>query len=211
MAHNGIAQYAGNGTASRSVTASSRAPSDRTERCSQCGRASCVHVLEGYSGQTPVFRSLCLACSENHATPDPVALMRPRLSLSAAVVATGVIVGAGGALADHFGIGGSSGFGMAQSIGVVVGAVCILVGALLRVDMIGILGGILFITSIVADLLSIGGRSGFGWKQTAAVAGGAALTGAGMVWLLFEQRRQRVNPADGVWESGSPPAGAGPM
>ncbi len=168
------------------------------QTCEICGDESCVHVLTGYSEQTPLFRNLCLACAERPLEPaeeTPAAAGRPRLSAAAAVIVAGVLVGAGGALADQLGVGGSSGFGLAQMIGLAVGGVCIMVGAFLRVDTLGIAGGILFLASAGADLL-VGGKGGFGWKQVAAVAMGCALTAAGMAWLFIGRRSERYGEVE---------------
>jgi hypothetical protein len=112
------------------------------------------------------------------------------------MILVGIIIGAAGALADQAGIGGSSGFGAAQLSGAAVGCICVFVGAFLRVDTIGILGGVLFIMAIGADLFAIGGRSGFGWKQGAAVVSGVVLTAFGTAWLFTRPRSPRIAAPD---------------
>jgi hypothetical protein len=139
-------------------------PVDTAARCQACGAPARVHVLVGYASAQPVRHAYCFAClpaDSEAATPvDP----RQRLSLAWLLAILGMVLGTIGALADDLTVSTHAGFGWWQVAGCGFGMLMILLGGLLRVDLVAMGGLLLFAASASADWF--GPRSpGVGYKQ----------------------------------------------
>ncbi len=132
-------------------------------RCENCGKSARVQILAGYSRGIPVLRFFCLDCARGaDANAAGGAAGRWRLSNSALLLLAGVCVGALVLPGDPLGIGASVGFGIGQKLSVAAGAVMVVTGALLRADLLGAIGTVIFSLGVAADLL--------GWAESSHVA-----------------------------------------
>lgn len=160
--------------------------------CETCGRAACVHVLEGYDQGRRVVRRFCLDCVDRAApwrgATSPVGL-RPGLP------ALGALCGAAllglGLFGDLLVPERHSGFGLYQQTGVVLAAVVVLVGVLLRAGPLAVAGLFLLGGAIGADWFGLVSGPGVGWKQQLMIASGLVLIAGGLVVRQFH-RRQRA-------------------
>lgn len=175
--------------------------------CEECGQPARVRILETYSAGRPVFRVRCLNCADAFlpaSSAADAARAGRRPGWRAALIVGGLVIGALGGLGDQLGVHGSRGFGAYQLAGVLVGVVCVVTGAVTHADAVAIFGTIVFGVAVSADLLSIGGVSGFGWKQQAAIIAGLVLTLVGVLSVVVA-RRARSNRGGG---RGALPLGA---
>ena len=174
----------------RPRTTGNRVPRERImdeHHCDTCGKSATVRVLEKYADGEPVFKRYCLECAQR-AGGAPViegdAAPKHRLSFGSMLIAAGVLIVIVAATGDYIGIRGSSGFGWYQALGICLGALCVLIGALLGVDVIAIFGTIIFGLAACSDLLGIAGVPGIGWKQNLAIFAGVVLTTVGVILRL---------------------------
>ena len=148
-----------------------------------CGVPARVRVLEGYAHGRPLVRRYCMTCAE--AVEHPSSLSsdgmkgRRRLGVGSLLMVTGIIAGSIASLADHLAGGGYGGFGVYQTVAVVLGALFVLLGTLTRVDVLAVFGMLVFAVAVVADLARVGGSPGFGLKQQIGVAIALLLVGVG--------------------------------
>jgi len=164
------------------------------DTCQICGAEARVRILVGYRRGEPVFGVYCLACSdqlESLKVMGGIDSSRRRLSLGSMLIVGGLVIGMLGVAGDYLGIRGARGFGLYQQFGVAVGALFILVGALLRVDAVGVVGMVVFALAACADLLGLAGTAGIGWKQQSAIVAGSVLIVAGIV---LRRRRHGRDP-----------------
>ena len=156
---------------------------DQEIRCEQCRAPARVHVLEGYSRGKPIRRHYCLACAD--ATPHPappISLehVRSRLSIASMLVFAGMLLVALGITVDHVGYHGTAGFGWKQAVSLVLGVFFVVLGALLHADLVAILGTVVFIVAVSADVYGTMGSPGFGWRQIAVTLAGVVLIALGL-------------------------------
>jgi len=111
--------------------------------------------------------------------------------VSSLIIAVGVLFAVLGVSFDLFGMKGAAGFGWKQQGGVVVGVLLVVLGALLRADVLAIGGAVLFGAAALADVYGTLGSPGVGWKQRLAVAAGVLLILMG-IWLRKRKRQQRL-------------------
>lgn len=176
------------------------APGPRVERqqCERCGAPARVCVLEGYVGSHPVHRHFCLDCADSayrlylENSPGRV---RPRLSWASLFISAGLLLTALGAAADEFGVHGSAGFGWKQQGSLLVGALVVVIGALLRVELLAIAGAVLVGLAALADVFGPVGSPGVGWKQAATIFTGLAFLSAGL--LTRKRRSPQRSPRTG--------------
>jgi hypothetical protein len=132
--------------------------------CESCGKKARVQILAGYHAGTPVVRFLCLRCAQHIdevGVEDQGVLTRERLSVGAMLLLGGICIGALGLPGEHLGIGSSVGFGVAQKVLAAGGALLVIVGALLRADVIAVVGTVVFGLGVFADLI--------GWVESSQV------------------------------------------
>ncbi len=169
----------------------------RDKVCDACGAEARVHLLEGYRGGLPAGRSLCFDCADLVRRVDRVGglgIGRSRRGLSIILACSGVALAALGLLGDRLGIGDTPGIGWLQRSGLAVGALFVVLGALLRIDLIAVAGTILFGLAAIADLLKGAAGDVIGWKQQSAILVGAFITCLGVMLGLRSRSRERANP-----------------
>ena len=161
------------------------------KNCELCGRPARVRTLIGYREGAPLMRIFCLGCADTvpargfaGGTTD-----RTRVAMRNFLVAAGIFVMLVGALGDHLGIHASPGFGWYQRAGLVLGTLLLACGALLRIDLMALVGAMVFALSAGADWLGIAGSDGFGWKQDGAILGGFLIA---LVGLALERRARHA-------------------
>lgn len=167
--------------------------------CETCGRAACVHILEGYDHGRRVVRRFCLDCVDR-AAPWPgdtsPAGLRPGLP------ALGVLCGAAllglGLFGDLLVPDRHAGFGLYQQTGVVLAAIVVLVGVLLRVGPLAVAGVFFLGGAIGADWFGLVSGPGIGWKQQLMVAAGVALIAGGLAVRQLRRWRRAARGSDGV-------------
>ena len=163
--------------------------------CEVCGAAARIRVLEGYDGAQPVQHDYCLTCGATAGeSRQQGGRESHRLSWAALIALAGVALGVLGVSGDLIGAP-HIGFGYWQRWGVLLGALAVFMGGVLRTDLI-MLGGLLaFSCSVGADWIG-GGTAGFGWKQEIALLlGGMCLLTAGLTRLRqSRQARRRRSP-----------------
>src|SRR5262249_25480995 len=121
------------------------------------------------------------------------------LAVPTLMMALGLLIGGSVLIFDVAWIGGQSGFGWHQQMAVVVGALLILIGALLRIDVIGLIGALSLVLAACGDFIGMGGPPGVPWTQCILVGGAALLAATGLVIRRFQkpdEREARAGPGD---------------
>jgi hypothetical protein len=138
--------------------------------CDSCAAPARVRILDGYRDGAPQIRTLCLRCAEGDAPPVlDAAGVKERLPVSTLLAVVGISLAFVGLFGDTLTFTVAAGFGWYQKIGAAVAVVLILLGALLKTDLIVLSGGFLFLLACGADWLGGARTPGFGWKQELAV------------------------------------------
>jgi len=145
----------------------------RTEAaCERCGAPANVHASEVIDGAS-VIRHFCNDCYDSvHIEPPD---RRRRWGEAAVLASVGLVVLALSISADWHRLGKFAGFGWQQKVGVVLGGVVIVFGAVARSPLLLIMGMVTMLLSLMADWLAFGESAGFGWKQMLGTALGVAL------------------------------------
>jgi hypothetical protein len=139
--------------------------------CEICGKEARLLILEGYAQRQPVVRRFCLTCSAS-AEAGP-ARERTRLSLHVLVGLASLVSCVVGLFGDHLVPSAHPGFGWHQELGVVAGGLLLLVGLILRADVVALGGGFLLAASLCADWFGWTRGPGIGWKQQLMILIGA--------------------------------------
>jgi hypothetical protein len=161
--------------------------------CEHCGEPAKVHVLTGYEGGKPVRYHLCLSCADADWRPGAnrkAGRGERRLGYGALMVMAGVLVGGLAIAADYTGLQGESGFGNYQRAGVALGALLVIVGGLVRVDVLVLVGTLLFALALLSDVLKLKYQPGLGVKQQVVLGCAALLVTAGV--FLRRRRAHRL-------------------
>jgi len=142
--------------------------------CELCGQEARVCILEEYADGEPVLRRVCPRCARLASAPvrqSGVSQSRVRLSVMVGLV--GLLLGVLGVFGDAVLPGYHAGFGWYQRAGVLVGALLVFVGMLVRAEVVALGGMFLFLGALGADWF--GTRApGIGWKQQAILGASAA-------------------------------------
>jgi hypothetical protein len=151
--------------------------------CERCQSVARVTILEGYENNQPVRRRLCMACADEafDRGAGRRGLWQGKLSFRAVLLLAGGVLALLGALADVFGHHGAAGFGCYQLAAVSVGGLFVVIGALLRIDLLVLPGAILFALGVLADAFGRVGTPGLGWRQQTLIVLGAVLLLLGAV------------------------------
>jgi hypothetical protein len=166
--------------------------------CVRCGLPASVTVVTEDDDGRRTAQEFCLACAEKRPQPRSHAGRQALLSLvPGLMIKLGAVLAVLVFFADELGISGKRGFGWRQWAGGEIGALVLVVGALLRSGWVTISGLALMILSLGADDLRVGHSPGMGWREQAALAVAAVSVIVGLIW----QRRQRLR---------GPSAGSGP-
>lgn len=155
---------------------------EQKDPCEVCGRPARVRVLEKYKDGKPVFRSYCLDCADTPRVPDDENTgVRHHLSVGSLMILAGLIVAFLGGAGDYLGIRNPGGVGWYQMSGLGVGALLVVLGAILGVDLIALVGTFVFGLSACSDVLGLGDNPGIGPMQNLALVGGTLLIAVGVV------------------------------
>jgi hypothetical protein len=128
------------------------------EECQNCGAPVRVQVLKGYRAGRPVVRFLCMDCAdrvEELESAEASTRTRQRLSVRAMLVIGGLGLGLVAMLGKQVELARSGAFSVEQRLTVCLGAFLVVLGALLRVDVVGVIGTVLFAVALGAGLLHL--------------------------------------------------------
>jgi len=167
-------------------------------RCEVCGDGARVLILEGYAEGQPVLRRYCLRCAAAAPAETEVVGERPRMGVHVLVGLAGLVLCVVGLFGDYLVPPAHAGFGWHQQAGAAAGALILVIGLVLRMDVVALGGAFLLGASLCADWFGLTRGPGIGWKQQVMIAIGAAglLTG-GIRRKLVAARRTRRDPAHG--------------
>ncbi len=158
--------------------------------CQDCGRPVKVWVMKGYREGKPVMGQFCMDCADRQnwgLTTDRPGQETGRLGAGSLFIFLGLSVGILGIMGDYLGIRGFNGLAWHQQIGLTLGALLVVIGALFRVDPLVVIGALGFGFSVFSDTFGLTGDKGFGWKQEFAVVAGLV-----MILIGFVLRRSFV-------------------
>jgi len=171
------------------------------QHCTSCGTIAVVHVLEGYTRGRPVVRHFCLNCAERATSlRGDAGTADGRLGANTLALISGVVLVVIGLFGDHLLPDRHLGFGWRQQSGLWLSIVALLIGLLLRVDLLMLGGAFLLAGSLGADWFGLTSGPGVGWKQQIVLAVGATLvTGAAIRQLLqWVLRRKGTRAPAGI-------------
>lgn len=165
---------------------------DAGRACEICGQRAFVHVRDGIGENIEHICHYCHACADAiHEQIEQAGRRRweRRIGAGSLLVFLGVLVVLLAASADFLGISGRTGFGWQQKLGVLLGGVCVLLGALFRMEPLALVGCILVPTAVFADRIGVGRAYGIGERQKLVLIVAAAVMALGL--LIRRQRRPR--------------------
>ena len=165
----------------------STAEQDRGRQCERCEGDARVHVLEGYVAGRPVHHQLCSECASTayeQYLKNGAGHPRSRLGFGDLLIVAGAFFMVLGITADLFDYKGSIGFGWVQQAGLLIGILGIVVGALLRIDLLALGGTILLAGAMLADIYGTLGSPGIGLHQVALIL-------IGIIGILIGLLRRR--------------------
>lgn len=143
-----------------------------------------MRILVGYTGASPVYQHYCLEHADREEAEPP--LVQP--VIPSLMIRSGALLGLIAVAADYLDIAGKSGFGWKQLLGSELGALCLVLGAFLRIGLLALMGVVLFAVSVGADYLAMGHSQGAGWREVATEITAVILVGGG---LLLQMRQRR--------------------
>lgn len=151
-------------------------------RCRSCRAPARVHVLRGYCQGRPIRSHFCSRCfhGADFTSGLPGDAGR-RLRLSDSFIICGAALTAFALSSDLLLPNGLGGFGAYQCGGLLLGLFLVLLGGVIRIGLIAMSGIAAAAGSALADVLDLHGRSGFGWKQSAAVVAGILTIVVGLI------------------------------
>jgi hypothetical protein len=151
--------------------------------CEDCGQPGRVQILVGYRAGAPVMRVLCMPCADLacQAAPETdTRAARGRLSAGATVILGGVCVGLFAILSHKAGFGPSGTFGIEERLAACLGALLVLIGALLRVDVVAVVGTLVFGVAAGAALIGPVDANHIGLMSRCGIAAGLGLIAVGV-------------------------------
>ena len=133
--------------------------------CKGCGGPVRVQILEGYRAGVPIVHYWCLACADRADETVASSTARPareRLRGNTMLLTGGLALGLIGVLSDHAVQTTPGGLGLLPSIVACAGALGVVIGALLRMELSIVAGTLIFGLAACADLMqpSHAGRVG---------------------------------------------------
>ncbi len=151
--------------------------------CKHCGAPARVSVLKGYRRGVPAVDYFCLGCADEPARWPSARRLDDRVRSGLPLIVFGSLCGILAILSDHIpGFTGTHpGLGLMQQSGLAIGAAALILGALLRIDLVSISGGLLLMLVIGADLVALSRVPGLGWKQALVIAASCAVILAGIL------------------------------
>jgi hypothetical protein len=156
-----------------------------------------VRILANYVGGEPAFQHYCFRCADRYLgqqVPEPATARR--VSPGSLIILAGTIFGLLGLAADHLGIHGNPGFGWYKQSALAAGSLLVCLGSFWRIDVLGVVGILLFLAAASANVLGLAGREGFGFKQQLAIGVGLLLVAAGIALRKRSGRRAAAPGSD---------------
>jgi hypothetical protein len=96
----------------------------------------------------------------------------------------GLCLGLFAIVSQHLYLGRSAGFGLPQQLAACLGALLVLIGALLRVDIVAIIGTLIFGMATCADLIGLAEVSHLGLVSRVGTIAGLVLIATGLALRL---------------------------
>ncbi len=158
-----------------------------TGRCEECGGPVRVQILEGYRSGTPLVRFLCMQCADRAGTVEGERGIRSeanRLSAGSTIMLGGLCLGLFAIISQYLHLGRFPGFGVPQQLAACLGALLVLIGALLRVDIVAIIGTLIFGVATCADLIGLAEVSHLGLVARVGITVGLVLIATGLALRL---------------------------
>jgi len=151
--------------------------------CEDCGQPGRVQILEGYRAGAPVMRVLCMPCADQACvtsleTDSPA--VRGRLSAGSTVILGGLGLGLFTLLRQHVGFAQAGGFGVEEQLAACLGALLVLLGALLRVDVVAVIGTLVFGVAAGAGLIGPADAEHIGLVSRCGIAVSLGLIAVGL-------------------------------
>jgi hypothetical protein len=143
-----------------------RAEAPRAARiCQICGLTARVHILVGYESGKPKMNEFCISCAthRSHSREAAQTESRERIRFGSVLIIFGALLAVVGAFGALVGVSGHEGFGWYQRLGVGVGALVAICGALLRVELLALSGAIVAGLSAGVDFVSTQGSQSGEW------------------------------------------------
>lgn len=167
--------------------------------CDRCGAEARVTILEGYSGDRPVFRELCFACADGAAelAAAPFDAPRRRYGAWTILLLAGVCLGTVSVLGDLAAAVGQLASGPGYWAALAVSGLLAVLGALFRVDIVGVAGAVFFALVLCARLFGITGSPGFGRAQQLGTILGILLIVFSIALRAWKRRSYRFGAAKG--------------
>jgi hypothetical protein len=172
------------------VTPTRRESTAATRCCAVCDRPARIHVLQGYHDGERLVRHLCLHCAQSQQqwqAPKTVesSESRARPRISTLLTSVGVAIGLVALLGDWVSPDVRAGFGLYQQSGIAIASILILMGMVVRSDVI-VLGGMAsFVGVMLLDHLGGTPTPGLGWKQQTLLMAAVVLVGVALTIRLM--------------------------
>jgi len=162
-------------------------------RCQTCGEPAHIHVTGEWTGATEV-RHLCFNCAELERTVKH--RRKAAFNLGAVFMVVGGLSLVLSLFADQLALGNSQGLGFCQIVGLIIGLILTVVGAVMRIPVVLAIGPCVGLLSLLADQLRLGERPGFGSRQMVACVISGVLILLGLVIVALRKRwAARLQPA----------------
>ena len=157
--------------------------------CPICGSDALVTIV-ARDESAAQLRSVCRDCQRRAAERERAELTTPFEAAAARLlVYGGIVLAVLTATADHLPISGQSGFGWRQVTGLELGFLAAVLGLVSRKALLAIVGLLLLVLSLGADLLQVGHVRGFGWRSQVGLVVATLMFAAGMLWQRSLARR----------------------
>jgi hypothetical protein len=157
--------------------------------CPICGSDALVTIVARDESDSQL-RSVCRDCQRRAAERERSELTTPFEAAGAPLlVFGGIVLAALTVTADHLPISGRTGFGWRQITGLELGFLATVLGLVSRKALVAIVGLLLLVLSLGADLLQVGHVRGFGWRSQLGMVVAAAMFAGGVLWRRSLARR----------------------
>lgn len=142
-------------------------PVSRINACDICDATARVTVLARYSKGAPQKHHYCIDCADKPRALKVKSPARDGSSIGTLLVCIGGLCAMLATFGDKVpGFEGlHPGYGRTQGLGIILGVLSVVLGAILRVDMLAICGTALTALTACADFIVVKRTPGVGWKQ----------------------------------------------
>jgi hypothetical protein len=172
--------------------------SDRqSQLCETCGERARVHLLSGYVRGARVTRHFCVPCAQAAEAALCEIDVRPRrFSLPVWVGLTAAALGVAGLSGDYLTWPSHMGFGHYKQLALLATSAALLVGVLVRVDLIAWTAGFVWAVVLYVGWSGPVRAPGFGPRQSLAVAASLGLILIGLLSRALMPRLRRLRGRD---------------